>query len=423
MGREASISKLTRRSKERDVPNPNQRCLAVIPARGGSKGIPRKNVRMVAGRPLIGWTIRAARAATRVDRVVVSTDDREIADVAAEYGAEVVWRPAEISGDAASSESALLHTLAELERTEGYTPELLAFLQCTSPLTAAQDIDGTIAQLIDANADTSLTVTPFHYFIWKDDGDGGAAAVNHDKAVRPRRQDRDPQYLETGAVYAMRTQGFLKSKHRFFGKTVSYVMPAERVFEIDEPRDLIVVESLLRLREEHERGRLLPHTVKAVVFDFDGVFTDNSVTVDQDGREAVVCRRDDGMGIARLREAGVPVLVLSAEVNPVVGARCRKLGIECVQGCGDKLPALADWAARRGVERAELVYVGNDVNDAECMAWAGCGIAVADAYPQALRAARLVLSRAGGHGAVREVCEMVIDAIGSGRRTATLRAA
>ncbi len=397
--------------EDRDVSDRNQECLAVIPARGGSKGIPRKNVRMVAGRPLIAWTILAARAANRVSRVVVSTDDREIADVAAEHGAQVVWRPESISGDTASSESALLHCLEELHRAEGYRPELLAFLQCTSPLTAAADIDGTIQTLVETSADSALSVTPFHYFIWKPDGQGGAAAVNHDKSFRPRRQDRDPQYLETGAVYAMRADGFRQARHRFFGKTASYVMPSERVFEIDDPRDMVVVESLLRLREQRNRSALLPNPIGAVVFDFDGVFTDNGVWLDQDGREAVVCRRDDGMGIGRLKRLGVPTLVLSAEVNPVVGARCRKLGLECIQGCGDKLPALADWAARRGVERANVVYVGNDINDAECMAWAGCGVAVADAYPQAMNAARLVLDRPGGRGAVRELCELVIDSV------------
>ncbi|HEY8746509.1 MAG TPA: acylneuraminate cytidylyltransferase [Tepidisphaeraceae bacterium] len=389
-------------------------CVAIIPARGGSKGIPRKNVRTLAGKPLLAWTIEAALGASRVNRVIVSTDDREIADVAREFGAEVIWRPEEISGDAASSESALLHVLEELMRTEAYEPELIAFLQCTSPLTASADVDGTIEALLDGKADSALSVAPFHYFVWMPDEEGSSVGVNHDKSCRPRRQDREAQYLETGAVYVMKADGFSKSRHRFFGRTLTYVMPSERTLEIDDPRDLIVAESLLRLREQNDLAALLPRPVRGVVFDFDGVFTDNGVWLDQEGREAVVCRRDDGMGIGQLKSLGVPILVLSSEVNPVVGARCRKLGIECIQGIREKQPALAAWAVQNGIDRKGLVYVGNDINDVECLRWAGCGVVVADAYPHASAEARMMLTQAGGRGAVRELCELVIRSAQAG---------
>jgi N-acylneuraminate cytidylyltransferase len=391
--------------------NRKSQCLAIIPARGGSKGIPRKNVRILAGKPLLGWTILAARSASHVSRVVVSTDDREIADVAREYGAEVIWRPENISGDTASSESALLHVLAELESSEDYHPDLVAFLQCTSPLTSAQDIDGTIEALTGNNADTALSVAPFHYFVWMPDETGSAIGVNHDKSHRPRRQDRAAQYLETGAVYVMKTAAFRAARHRFFGRTATYLMPSERTLEIDDPRDLVVAEALLRLREQSDQAALLPAAVGAVVFDFDGVFTDNGVTVDQDGRESVTCRRDDGMGISRLKALGIPMLVISSEVNPVIASRCRKLGLECLHGIKDKQPALAAWAARNGIDRKNLIYIGNDVNDVDCLRWAGCGVAVADAYPEAREVANVLLAQAGGRGAVRELCDLVIRSI------------
>src|SRR5262249_273392 len=149
-------------------------------------------------------------------------------------------------------------------------------------------------------------------------------------------------------------------------------------------------------------------------FDFDGVFTDNSVALDQDGRESVVCRRDDGIGISRLKALGVPMLVLSSEVNVVVSTRCRKLGLECLQGIRDKQPALPAWAARNNTDRSKLVYVGNDTNDVACLRWAGCGVAVADAYPQAREVANVLLTQHGGHGAVRELCELVIRSLQSG---------
>jgi N-acylneuraminate cytidylyltransferase len=384
--------------------------LAVIPARGGSKGIPRKNVLPLAGLPLVAHNILQARLARLVSRVVVSTDDAEIGAAARKYGAGVIWRPAEISGDTASSEQALLHTLETLAQSEGYQPDLLAFLQCTSPLTLAEDIDGTIQALLDAGADTSLAVTPFHYFLWKDTG-GEATGINHDKRRRPLRQEREPQYLETGAVYVMRAPGFRQARHRFFGKTAMYVMPGERRLEIDEPVDFQVAEMLLRHARAQTRRLALPRPVTALALDFDGVFTDDGVLVMQDGQEGVICSRSDGMGIARLKKTGLPVCVFSSETNPVVQARCAKLSIPCRQGLGDKAAALQAWLDELRLDPAGVVYLGNDINDLGCLALVGCPAAVADAHPQALAAAQLVLERPGGRGAIRELCELILEAL------------
>jgi N-acylneuraminate cytidylyltransferase len=380
----------------------------VIPARGGSKGIPGKNLKRIAGQPLIALTIHAARQAKHVQRVIVSTDDPAIAAVAREHGAEVVVRPAELSNDTASSESALLHALEHLEETEGYRPQLLVFLQCTSPLTEASDIDGTIQRLLDQAADSACSVAPFHYFLWRTHGTEGADGINHDKRVRLRRQDREPEFLETGAVYVMRAAGFRSARRRFFGKTVLYETPAERVCEIDEPIDLQLAELRLRARAR-QSSAVLPAKVAALVMDFDGVLTDNRVSVDQDGRESVQCSRADGMGLELLRKAGLPLLVLSKEQNPVVAARCRKLQVRCEQGIEAKWPALLAYCAELRIAPEQVVYVGNDINDLECMRAVGCGVAVADSHPEALRAAKLVLSANGGAGAVRELCDLILE--------------
>jgi N-acylneuraminate cytidylyltransferase len=146
-----------------------------------------------------------------------------------------------------------------------------------------------------------------------------------------------------------------------------------------------------------------------VVFDFDGVFTDNKVYVDQDGAEAVVCDRGDGMGIALLRERGVRAMVLSTEVNPIVSARCRKLKLPTQQGLEDKARALAGVARENGLDLNRVVYVGNDINDLACMKLAGFAVAVADAHPSVLDVADLVLTRTGGHGAVREICDLILE--------------
>jgi YrbI family 3-deoxy-D-manno-octulosonate 8-phosphate phosphatase len=380
--------------------------LAIIPARGGSKGIPRKNVLPLGGKPLIAHTIHAAHAASRIDRVVVSTDDDEIAAVAERYGAEVVRRPAELAGDTASSEAALLHALDALRAREGYAPDLLVFLQCTSPLTAPEDIDGTVAALLDRKADSALAVTAFHYFLWAE-GAEGAHGVNHDKGVRLMRQQRTPEYLETGAVYAMRVDGFRAARHRFFGKTVLFDTPVERRLEIDDPEDFRIAEE--RIARLSRRPAALPPRISALVMDFDGVLTDDRVFVSETGEEAVACSRRDGMGIERLRKAGLPMLVISKETNPVVAARCRKLQLPYHHGIEGKLAVLERWLAENNIAAAETLYVGNDINDLKCMAAVGCAVAPRDAHPRALAAAALVLDADGGRGAIRLLADMIAD--------------
>ncbi len=369
--------------------------------------MPRKNVRPLGGLPLIAHTIGHARRATLVDRVVVSTDDFEISAASVEAGAEVVARPAELAADEAPPEASLLHVLAHLRQTDDYSPNLVVFLRCTSPLTSADDIDGTVQALLVANADTALAVTPFHYFLWQTDEYGDAVGINHDRRVRLLRQQREPQYRETGAVYVMRAQGFLQTGHRFFGKTAMYVMPPERCLEIHEAVDFQIADMLMRAQFERRRLKECPDEVAALVLDFDGVFTDNKVLVDQDGREAVTCDRSDSWGVAQLEQAGLPILVLSTERNPVVQVRCQKLRIPCIQGVEDKLGALRDWCEERRIDLSKVVYLGNDLNDVACIQAVGCGVAVGDADPQAIAAAKIVLNAHGGRGAIRELAELI----------------
>jgi len=161
-----------------------------------------------------------------------------------------------------------------------------------------------------------------------------------------------------------------------------------------------------------------------VVFDFDGVMTDNAVWVGADGSELVRCSREDGMGISLLRRTGLAMLVLSTERHPVVAARCAKLDLECIQGVDDKAPRLTAVLAGRDVDPRRTAYVGNDVNDLDCLAMVGWPVAVADARPEVRRAARLVLGRAGGHGAVRELCDLILGsgcAAPGGQRSAAGR--
>ncbi len=148
--------------------------------------------------------------------------------------------------------------------------------------------------------------------------------------------------------------------------------------------------------------------VRLVVFDFDGVFTDNTVYVSEDGTESVRCWRGDGLGLQALQRAGIQVLILSTEINPVVAARSRKLKVECVQGCDDKRARLEAIVRERGFTLDQVAYVGNDINDLGCLEAVRVPMVVGDAHPSVLDAARVRTQRHGGHGAVREVCDLLV---------------
>ncbi|MGD9790566.1 MAG: KdsC family phosphatase [Phycisphaerales bacterium] len=158
---------------------------------------------------------------------------------------------------------------------------------------------------------------------------------------------------------------------------------------------------------QRPRAEAIARDIQLVVFDFDGVMTDNAVIVTQDGQERVRCNRSDGMGIGMLKKVGIEVMVLSMEENPVVQRRCDKLKIPCIQGQVHKLPVLERVAKEKNLRLEQICYVGNDVNDLECLEHVGLGIAVADAWDDVLIRVRFATRRPGGNGAVREVCDLL----------------
>jgi YrbI family 3-deoxy-D-manno-octulosonate 8-phosphate phosphatase len=441
-----------------------RRVLAVIPARGGSKGVPAKNLAPVGGVPLVARAVRECRAARLVTDVVVSTDDHAIAAAARESGAEVVLRPAAIAGDTATSEAAVLHALDAHEALHGAAVDVVLLVQCTSPFILREDIDGVARAVVEHGADTALTVAPFHGFLWRDTADefaGGEAhrvdaaaaaqgalgeavhgvrgeadaarattglgvvsagddhpapadtaggyGVNHDKSFRPRRQDRPQDLLETGAAYAMDAAGLRKHQHRFFGRTELVRTDPARVLEIDDPHDLARAQALAPLFDANRPGALPTYDdIDAVVLDFDGTQTDDRVLIDSDGREFVSVHRGDGLGIAALRRSGLKMLVLSTEQNPVVAARARKLKIPVLHGIDRKDLALKQWCEEQGIAPERVLYVGNDVNDLPCFALVGWPVAVGSAHDVVRGAARAVTTVPGGEGAIREIAGWIL---------------
>jgi len=223
------------------------RTVCIIPARGGSKGVPRKNLRPLCGRPLLAHSIGHALEADSVGRTFVSTDDAEIAALTRSLGAEVIDRPVAISGDTASSESALLHALEFLRESEGYRPELVVFLQATSPLRAQGDIDAAVRTLLDHRADSLFSACVSHEFLWRA-GQGGMAPINYDPGKRPRRQEMAPQYRENGSIFVTRREVLESTGSRLGGRIAVHEMSLLDSLQIDTEEDFLLIEAVVAAR-------------------------------------------------------------------------------------------------------------------------------------------------------------------------------
>ncbi|SFR15622.1 acylneuraminate cytidylyltransferase [Poseidonocella sedimentorum] len=380
----------------------------VILARGGSKGVPGKNLRKVGGLSLVARAVRAGVAARGVAATYVSTDSPGIAAEARAFGARVIARPEELSGDSATSESGWLHALSEL-RADLPDVGRLVFLQCTSPFTTGDDIDRALAQMAEQDASCALSVTPNHTFLWHRDDAGFGRGTNHDETrQRQRRQDLPPAYGENGAFYCVDVAAFEKTGQRFCGPVA--LCPVDHPpLEIDSVQDLELCALIANSSHASDPGPERLEKVRALVMDFDGVHTDNLVHTDQDGRESVTTSRGDGMGLSMLRDRGdVALMILSKERNPVVLRRAEKLRIEVQHAVDDKVAALEDWLAERQLGWANLAYIGNDLNDLAALERAGLSVCPSDSHPEILAMADWVLPQPGGRGALRHLCDALL---------------
>jgi N-acylneuraminate cytidylyltransferase len=404
--------------------------LALIPARGGSKGIPRKNIRSFAGYPLIAWSIAAAKQSSLVTRVIVSTDDEEIAAVAREWGAETPFlRPAELAQDKTTDLPVFEHALKWLEEVEGYRPEIVIQLRPTSPIRPLTMVDDAIRILLQhPDADCVRGVVPAAqnpFKMWRFNGEGKPLKplLEVEGIAEPYnapRQTLPPVYWQTGHIDAIRVSTITQKKSLTGDAIYPLVIDSKYTVDIDTLPDWAKYEALvysgLEMVSPGNPRRPMPETIKLIITDFDGVITDNHVITDQHGNESILASRGDSMHIKTLREKGIEFLILSSEPNPVVMARAKKIGVEAIHNLGmeHKDHAMLEILKKKNIKAENVIYIGNDLNDLPCFEIAGWSVAVADAYPEVLRAADYVLTKSGGHGAVRELCELVLKRIETG---------
>ena len=225
--------------------------LAIIPVRGGSKGVPRKNIKLLDGRPLIYYTIREAKKSRCVDRVVVSTEDNEIKKTAIELGAEVIDRPIELAQDTSTTPETLIHSINFLKEKEGYVPDTVVLLQATTPLRKVKDIDAAIELFLNKNPDSVVSVCEApgkmnpHWVRKIEEGQLKPYLKEDEENPHLMRQELPKVYWRNGMIYIVKTEVLLKTKNLYGSVCLPYVMDTKFRINIDEPMDFILIETLI----------------------------------------------------------------------------------------------------------------------------------------------------------------------------------
>ncbi len=377
--------------------------VAIIPLRAGSKGIPNKNKLKILGRPLFSWVLTEA-IFSKLDEIYVFTDDKYISDfVQNEYKwlkkVKVINRSEESATDTSSTEFSMI----ELAEKINYNFDIYCLLQATSPLTQRNNINEALDKISDKICDSVLSVVETKRFIWSSNGEN----LNYDYLNRPRRQEFNGMLVENGAVYATTKDSFIKTKNRLGGKIQPIEMPEDTLVEIDEKTDFLIVEQLIKNRLANSKGAI--GKISTLCLDVDGVFTDATISVSAEGEFSKTFSYRDGMGLEKLRDIGLKVIVLTSEKSGIVKQRMKKLNItDTYVGIKDKYTFLENLCIDSTIERNEIAYLGDDINDLANIASCGMGMCPYDAEMEVQANADYVLKNKGGKRVIREACEFIL---------------
>lgn len=383
--------------------------VAFVPVRGGSKSIPLKNIKEIAGKPLVYWVLNAANSCDYLDEIYVATDSDIIKNTVNSFNLQkvrVIDRSAETATDSASTESAML------EFASKYRFDNIMLIQATSPLLTCEDLTGGLELFFEKNADSVLSVVRQKRFNWKVDSDGIAEAVNYDMYNRPRRQDFDGYFVENGAFYITSRERLLESQNRLSGRVCAYEMDEVTYFEIDEPSDWVIVEHQLNCRNnkiENVKEEIPASEIEIFLTDCDGCLTDGGMYYSENGDEMKKFSAYDGMGFQLLRNNGIITGIITGEDVQLNRRRAEKLKLDyLIEGCKDKVQAVRRICEERGVDASHVAYMGDDINDLELLKEVGISFAPANAHERIIDLVTYVTSREGGQGAVREAIEELL---------------
>ena len=378
--------------------------VAFIPVRGGSKSIPLKNIKLICGKPLVYWTVKAACDCKYIDKVYVATDSDKIKEVAEDFNlskVQVIGRSDESASDTASTEFAML------EFAHKYEFDNIVLIQATSPLLQGEDLDRGFEAFMEDGTDSVLSVVRQKRFNWNVDEKGFAQPSNYDVYKRPRRQEFSGYLVENGAFYITKKEDLIKFNNRVSGNIKAVEMSEETFFEIDEPSDWIIVEALMK-----KKGIVSSEDIKEIkmfLTDCDGCLTDAGMYYSEFGDELKKFNTRDGMGFNLLRQRGIITGIVTGESVKLNHRRAEKLKLDILEeGCSDKLTVVKKLCEKYEIELKNVAYVGDDINDIEVIKNVGYGCCPADAMPQVREVAKYVAKAKGGEGVIREIVENIL---------------
>lgn len=384
-----------------------KKVIAFIPVRGGSKSIPLKNIKLFCGKPLVCWNIEALESCSDVDEIIVATDSDDIWNVveSRHYKKTRLYRrSAENACDTASTESVMLEFIHYVHLPSDY---IFMLVQATSPLTETIHFSEALNMYAKGEYDSILTCVRNYRFFWNEDG----TSINYDYMNRPRRQNFKGMMMENGAFYINLVGSILNNGNRLGGKIGIYEMPEYTSFEIDEPDDWMVMESLMQ-KHVLSKKEQLKSKIKLFLTDIDGTLTDGGMYYSENGDELKKFNTRDGMGLQMLRKAGIKTGVITSEDRLLNQRRAEKLKVDYLRqgkAQGGKLTVAQEIASEMGISMQEVAYIGDDINCIDLLSAVGIAACPSDANENVkVIPGIMVMKNKGGEGCVREFCESLL---------------
>ena len=377
--------------------------IAFIPVRGGSKSIPKKNIKIFCGKPLIYWNLIELENCDQVDEIVVASDSEDIISVVEEFkfSKVVVYRRSnENAQDHSTSESIMLEYInfAKLDLSD-----VFMLVQATSPFTKSNDFSNGLKMM--NSYDTVFSCAKIKRFIWDKDSN----PLNYDFKNRPRRQDFDGTFMENGAFCISLVSDIIKYNNRISGNIGICEMPEYTFVEIDEPEDWIIAERLF-LKNNYSLNNYNFSKIKIFLSDVDGVLTDAGMYYTEKGDEIKKFSTYDGMAFKILQKKGVKVGIITTEDRQLNRNRAQKLSLDFdFHGAVDKLKIVKELCKKQNINLNQVAYIGDDVNCFELLSNVGFPACPKNAVDKIKSIPNIIqLSQNGGSGVVREFVEIII---------------
>ena len=377
-----------------------------VPIRIGSKSIPEKNIKLICGKPLVYWILKALQTSSLVDKIIVASDSDVLNEVVNGFEftkVEIYRRLEKNSRENSSTESVMLEYLEQCDLNDS---DIFMLNQATSPLTKTEDIDSAILKYKGDNYDSLLSCSRLKRFIWDENSNN---SLNYDYKNRPLRQQFDGLMMENGAIYINKVKSIKENQNRLSGIIGIYEMEEYQAIEIDEEYDWIIAEKLCERYLKKEKNR----DIKLFASDIDGVLTDGGMYLSSEGEEMKKFNTRDGMGFKLLRDRNVYTALLTSEKTSITKKRAKKLNIDFL-GEGlfgeEKANYLKDLAKSIGIGLDQVCYIGDDINCLNVLKIVGIKACPSDAVREVKNVSGILkMSNKGGEGAVREMIDYLID--------------